>query len=818
MSPIRLRFIGFRWLSDCLPTSMRQLSFALRGLRRSKAYAFITLATLAIAIGANTAVFSVLYAVLLQSLPYPEPSRLLEIGRSSGSAAVASVTYPDYERWRDGARGFTSLAAYFQNTGISRVTLNMGEEPEAAKAAFVSASFFEVMGVPPRLGRVFTRAEEESREPVAVISHALWLRHFGGSDSLDGAVLRINELAYRVIGVMPASFAWPARDMAAWIPITLNGAWARRAGPVPLFRVVGRLAPSVTRAAAAAELQSIYASTVDGTTGVAGAVPLRPPLAGNHERTLYFLMAAVGFLLLIACANIASLTLARGNKRASELALRVALGAGRARVAAEMFVESLLLSLAGAALGMLLGSFGIDFLVRFRPANIERMNEAGLGGGVLVFTLAVTLGSAVLFGFFPAWQMSARDPIEALRGLSRGASSGARGVRLRKLLVAAELALTLMLLAGSGLMLRSLAAAQKVDLGFDASRALTFRVLFQDGTPAERKIDYFRTLFDRLSDVPQVYAAGAVYDLFEVFAPGTLGLRAVEGRAPEPRDVWTPLTWTAVGGRYFEAMGAQLVRGRWFTEADGPTSPLVAVIDESAARRYFLGEDPIGRRFKGQDERGLNDDWLTVIGVVGNMRRQGIDREPTAHIYEWYRQANTIPRDVVVRTVAASFGTEVRAIARSLDPTVVLSGVKTVESELDDQLSTRRFQATLLSTFAGIAVLLAVVGVYGVVSYSVTMRLREFGIRAALGESRTALRCRILREASITAMAGILPGLCAAAVLSGLVRSLVFGVSVLDPVSLVASCVLLTGTAIAAAYVPALRASGVDPAIALREE
>ncbi|HYZ86702.1 MAG TPA: FtsX-like permease family protein, partial [Bryobacteraceae bacterium] len=570
----------------------------------------------------------------------------------------------------------------------------------------------------------------------------------------------------------------------------------------------------VTREAAQAELRSLYTGE-HGTT--AAAVPLRPPLAGHHERALYLLMAAVGFVLLIACANIASLTLARGTKRAGEIALRIALGAGRARIAAEMFVESLLLAAVGAAGGVLLGSMAIDVLVRFRPANVERMDEAGLSGGVVLFSLIAAFGSAILFGLLPAWQLSARDPIDALRGLNRGTSSGARSVRLRRVLVAGELALTLVLVAGSGVMLRSLMAAQTVDLGFDASNALMFRVLFAETTPVERRVDYFRTLFDRLGMVPQVNATGAVSDLFEVLAPRSLGFRAVEGRPPEPREAWTPLTWTTVGGSYFQAMGAQLLRGRWFNESDGPGSPLVAMIDESAARRYWPGEEPVGRRFKGQDPRGKNDEWLTVIGVVKNMRRQGVDREPTAHVYEWYRQAGNIPRDVVVRT-AAPISKEIRAIARSLDPTVMLSGVRTVESEIDEQLSLRRFQVALLSTFATIALLLATVGIYGVVSYSVSMRVREFGIRAALGEPRETLRVRVLREALLTSVAGIVLGLCGAALVAGLVRSMVFGVSALDPASLAVSCSLLAATAIAAACAPAIRASRVDPAAALREE
>lgn len=757
--------------------------------------------------------FGVLYAVLLRSLPYPEPSKLVEIGRAS-SRGVESVTYPDYQRWRDGTRSFSSLGAYFQNTGISRITFKIGDEPEGGKAGFVSASFFEVMGVSPHLGRVFTTSEEQSGEPVAVLSDSFWQRRLAGSEAIGNLKLNINGLSYRVIGVMPPSFAWPAPDLTAWIPITHNKEWTRRAGPVPFIRVIGRLAPAVARNAAEGEVRSIYTAH-DATAAI---TPVRPPLAPDHKRVLYLLAAAVGIVLLIACANIASLNLARGSKRGSEIAVRVALGAGRWRVAVEMFVESLLLATLGAAGGMFLGSTAMDLIIRFRPANIDRIDEAGVSAAVLIFCVAATMLAAILFGLLPAWQLSGRDPIDALRGVARGTSAGLRNIRIRKFLVAGEIALTLILVAGSGVMLRSLAAAQNVELGFDVKGVETFRVLFPDATPTPRRIDYFRTLLDRLNSVAQVSAAGAVNDLFELTAPTNLGFREVEGRPPEPRDTWTPLTWTTVAGNYFQTMKVQLLAGRWFSESDRPGSPLVAIIDESTARRYWPGEDPVGRRFKGQDAHGTNDEWLTVIGVVRNIRRQGVDREPTPHVYEWYRQGwNSLPRDVIFRT-AVPIGTEIRGIARALDPTVILSGVKPVEGEIDDQLSTRRFQTVLLSIFAMIAFVLAAIGVYGVVSYSVSLRSREFGIRAALGESQKALRLKVLREAAVTAIAGILPGLCGVVLASYVVRSLVFGVKALDPISIAGASALLAITALMAACVPAIRASRIDPAVALREE
>ncbi|MBL8217295.1 MAG: ABC transporter permease [Bryobacterales bacterium] len=790
---------------------MRQITLAFRALIRSKGYAFVTVATLAIAIGANTAMFSLLYAALLRELPYPQASQLVEIGRAAGPR-VDSVTYPDYERWRDGSRSFTSLAVYFQNTGVSRVTLTSGDEPQAVQAAFVSASFFPLMGVAPRLGRVFTTSEERAGDPVVVLSDSMWRTQLAGSEAINGRQVRINGLPYRVIGVMPPSFSWPSRKMQMWIPITCNREWARRAGPVPFFHVLGRLAPGITRATAQDELRTLF-----NNPGETAAVPLRPPLAGDQERGLYLLLGAVGFVLLVACANIASLTLARGSKRASELALRVALGASRTRVATELFLESLVLAALGGAAGVFLASLFIDFLVQLEPARIEGLDQAGLDISVLLFSLAVSTGAALLFGLLPAWRLSALDPMDALRGLARGSSGGARTVRLRRWLVAGEVAIAVVLLAGAGVLLRSLHAAQRVDLGFDARNAFMFRVQFPDPTPEQRQIDYFRELFSRLGTVPGVQAVGAIRDLFENGTANTLGLREIEGRAPEPRNTWTPLTWTAVGGSYFEAMGAQLLAGRWFNHNDGPGAPLAAIIDEGAARRYWPGENPIGRRFKGQDPRGNNDEWLTVVGVVRTMRRQRVDRQPTAHIFEWYRQAATTPRDVVVRT-AAPIAADLRAVARQLDPTVILSPVRTVQSEIDDQLVTRRSQTTLVAVFAALAFLLAATGIFGVAAYSVSLRLREFGIRTALGEPKSWLCARVLREALITALAGIIPGLCGAMALARLLQSVAFGVSALDPLSLAAACLLLGLMAMTAAAIPALRATAVDPGTVLRDQ
>lgn len=791
------------------------LRHTLRGLRRSPGYALVTIATLCVAIGANTAMFGVLHAVLLRELPYAEPARLVEVGPPAKSD-LQSVLYTEYERWRDHTRSFETLSVHFQNTGVARVTLTAFDEPESIKAGFVSATFFPALGVAPSLGRVFTQSEEDQREPVAVLSDALWRKRFGAESAAIGATIDINGLKHRIIGVMPASFIYPDRDALVWVPLTLNREWSRRAGPIPFFRVFGRLAPGVTAIQAEGELSGMSA---EPHTRIA-VLPFKPKLPGNLQSVLYLLSGAVGFILLIACANIANLTLARGSARQSELALRIALGAGRMRVTFEMFFESLLLAACGAWLGILLGSVGIDLIVRFGPAGLLRLDEARLDLVVLSFSIVSTFAAALLFGLLPAWQLSRRDPVEALRGLTRGSSSGTGGVRSRSILVTAEVCLSVMLLAGAGLMIRSLLAARAVDPGFDATHALTMRVLFPDGTPQERRKSYFDQLFARLGGVPGVAHAAIIDDLIEVGEPRALGLRAVEGRPTEPKGQWTPLTWNTVGGRFFEAMGTRLIAGRWFTEQDTAGTPLVAVIDESMARRYWPNEDPVGKRFKGHDQRGRNDDWISVIGVVGDMRRGGLERLPSAHVFEWHRQSNAVPRYLIVRTAGdpVNLIPTVRTLARSLDSSAILSAVQTLEAELDGQLASRRFQTTLLGLFAGIGLALAIIGIFGVMNYSVAIRTREFGIRAALGASSEMLRRQVVLDALRLGAPGVVIGLAGAVALSNVLRSMLFGVSPVDPLSLTGACALLLAVAVAAALSPARKAGRIEPIEALRQD
>jgi putative ABC transport system permease protein len=534
---------------------------------------------------------------------------------------------------------------------------------------------------------------------------------------------------------------------------------------------------------------------------------------------LFVLFGAVVFVLLIACSNVASLVLARGASRNREMAVRTALGAGRLRLVQQLFTESALLSLLSGCLGVALASIGVRLLLGIGPPDIPRLNEACIDGGVLSFTLGISLFAAITFGLIPAWKISQCDPNESLKSGGQGGGSPVLR-RTRNLLVVTEFALAIVLLTGAGLLIRSFLAVQAVALGFQPERSLMMRITMPAGVPDTRRMGFHDTLLQRVAALPGVKAVGAISGLFELGKMGNLGLRAIEGRSPEPPERWTPLTWTSISGGYLQAMGAPLIRGRYFSEQDGPDSPLVALIDERMAGRYWPGEDPIGKRFKGQDPRGRNDDWLTVIGVVQDMRRNGLERQPLPHIFEWYKQSGGVPSDLVVRTTGdpRMVASTLRSMVRGLDQDAILSPVTTMEQQLSDQLSPRRFQTSLLGLFSVMALLLASVGIYALMHYSVSQRTHEMGVRIALGAQRRDVMGLVIREGAQLALAGVGIGVVAALALTRLMSSLLFGVDVNDPVTFGGVAVLLIAIAFLACYIPAQRAIRVDPMVALRYE
>jgi predicted permease len=821
----------WRWPS--LENFFMDVRYGLRVLRKSPGFAAVAVLTLALGIGANTAIFSVIEAVFLRPLPYNNPSELV-VFTDAEEPQSGGFLYKDFQACRSHSRSFESIAAYYRDTGFSRVTLTASGEPESVQGAFVSADFFPILGISPLFGRTFDSEEEHREEHVVILSNGLWLRRFAGSPEVLGKNLQIDGIESKIIGVMPATFQLPNKDQQFWAPITTNRYWRDPALTTKIdprntrfffgrWQAVGRLKNQVRFQQARAEINTVFSriaqSDPDKNRGPVALVPLAVNLGANARLALFVLLGAVVFVLLIACSNIANLVLARGASRNREMAVRTALGAGRIRLTQQLFTESVLLALLSGCFGLVLASAGVHALITFGPPDIPRLDEASVDGRVLAFTLGVSFFAAIIFGLIPAWKISQSDPNESLKSGGRGAGSPVlRGTR--NLLVVTEFALAIVLLTGAGLLVRSFLAVQAVELGFQPERLLTIRITMPAGVPDTRRMAFHDQVLQRVAALPDVKAVGAIFGLFELGETGNLGLRAIEGRSPEPPERWTPLTWTSISGGYLQAMGAPLLRGRYFSEQDGPDSPLVALVDERMAQRYWPDEDPIGKRFKGQDPRGRNDAWLTVIGLVQNMRRNGLERQPLPHIFEWYKQSGRVPPDLIVRTagdpriVAATL----RSIVRGLDQDAILSPVTTMEQQLSDQLSPRRFQTSLLGLFSVMALLLATVGIYALMHYSVSQRTHEMGVRIALGAQRREVMGLVIREGARLALAGVGIGVVAALALTRLMSSLLFGVAVTDPVTFGGVAVLLIAVAFLACYIPAQRAMRVDPIVALRYE
>ena len=806
-----------------LETLLQDLRYALRQLRRSPGFTAVALITLALGIGANTAIFSVIEAVMLRPLAYRDAGRLFYISDSPDRECFLK----DFNAWKSQSRSFTSMAVFYKNSGLARVTLTGSAEPEMVTAGFVSADLFPLLGVAPLFGRVFTAQEESRRERAVVLSHRFWMRRFGASADVLGRTLEIDGAAFTVIGVMPGVFQFPDRDMQFWAPITTSRYWQDPAmlrydpnmsrGFYARWNAVGRLREGVSAGRANAELELIRARLAQSDPdpnrgGEMHLTPVRVELAGNTRLALWVLSGAVCFVLLIACSNVANLVLARGAARTREIGVRAALGASRGRIARQLFTESAVLALAAGALGLGLASFGIQALIAFGPPDIPRLDQAGVNAGVLVFTLAASLAAAVLFGLAPAWRIARSSTYASIKSPRVG---------VRGTLVAAEFALSVVLLAGAGLLIRSFLAVQSVDAGFDRRHVLTLRIGMPAGTPNPRRLLFHDQVLQRLRAIPGVEAAGGIDDLFELGGLRKLGLRAIEGRdLHETPQQWTELRWKTVSGDYFRAMGARLIRGRFFNPRDGAGSARVVVIDESMARRYWPGADPVGQRIKGQDKRGINDEWATIVGVAGDMRRHGLEYDATPHVFVCYPQSSDFPQDIVIRTSGdpTALAAAVRGEVRAIDRTAILSRVSTIEQELAGQLAPRRFQTWMLGIFSTLALALATIGIYGVMHYAVSCRTHEIGIRMAIGARSADVLRLVLRQGLRLAAAGIAAGLLASWFLTRLMSGLLFGIRPDDPVTFAAVSCTLGAVAAIASLLPACRAARTDPVNALRHE
>jgi predicted permease len=794
---------------------------AIRLLRMRPGFAAVAILTLALGIGATTAIFSVVDAVLLRPLPFPDAGRLMQVRITGRDGALFPLPDTDFIAWRAENRTADAVAVF----GGSAATLTGDGAPDRVAAADVTDRFFDVLGVRASLGRALQEGDDRPGAPkTAVISHALWTGRFHGDASIVGRAVALDGESHTIVGVMPASFRYPDADTDVWRVLTM--APPKRRGPFytwGLARLQSGAAVDDLRANLSAISVGLKRDYPGADDWLLTAVPLQEAIVGDLRTILYALLGAVGFLLLIATANVANLLLARAAARDREIAIRGALGAGRGRIAGQLITESLVLAILAGAAGLVIASLGTRALLAIAPEGIPRLDEVGMSTPVFAFTFAIAAVCGVLFGIAPVLRGWSTPLAETLKDGGRG-GAGVSHRRAQRLLVVGETALALMLSIGAGLMIRSLAALHGVRPGFEPSHLLTFhlslpRAQYDSSTKVR---DFYESLIQRLEALPGVRAAGLTVSLpphlllmTDNFMPE--GMTLPPGRSAP----LGPLLF--VSERYFSALGAPLLRGRSFTERDESGAPEVVIINEALATRYFSAEDPVGKRLKnGGPERpiGPANHWLTIVGVVGDVNYSGLDSPPEPTVYFPFRQATTTSQYIVVRTAGDPRGTaaSARAIVASLDAGLPITRMSTMDDVMAASVASPRFRTTLVTIFAAIGLLLAAIGIYGVMSYAVTERTHEIGVRAALGADRRDVLRLVLSEAAALAAAGVAAGLAGALATTRLIRALLFRVEPTDFATFAAISTVLVAAALLASYIPARRATRVDPIVALRHD
>jgi putative ABC transport system permease protein len=833
-----------------MQTLWQDLRYGARMLLKKPGFTLIAVFTLALGIGANTAIFSVVNAVLLRPLPYPEPERLMMINATDLTRGAASmgINLPDFREWRDRNRSFEAMAAFSTDS----YNISGNEEPERVVGAVASADFFKTIGVNPAQGRAFLREEEQyGKHRVVILSDGLWRRRFGEQTRMDGQTIKLNGEVFTVIGVAPRWFQFPYRNVMLWMPLAPpDGSEYNTRGNYWL-NVVGRLKKGVTAAQAQSDVAGVQRRIEEVSVGFTSAgvnlEPLHETTVGNARRALLVLLSAVLFVLLIGCANVANLLLARASARRREVALRMALGATRGRLVRQSLTESLLLGLLGGAAGLLLALWGVDALVGLEP-DLPRLGEVKVDVAALAFTLALALLASLVFGLAPALQSTRDDFNESIKDGGRSGAAGRRGRRIRNGLVVAEIAMSLILLVGAGLMINSLLRLLRVDPGFRADNALTMQISLPEAKyPNDRPdltLTFYRRLVERVASLPGVESAGLTSAL-PLTNSGSSRLFSIEGRpAPKSLEEIPVMQFRQTGGDYFNALAIPLVKGRYLRLGDTRDALPVAVINESLARLHFPNEDPIGKRvWLGPPEElipselippGMNVDlkefrftrW-TIVGVVKDVLHNGLNRQGQPEIYVPNEQNgnNKIPDAtrsmyLAVRTTAdpLSLTAAVRRQVFEIDKEQPVADVATMGQLLATSLSQSRLSALLLAIFGAVALVLAAVGVYGVMSYAVTERVREIGVRMALGATRRNVLWLVVGRGMALAGAGVLIGMAVALALTRLMKTLLFGVTAADPLTFAVIALLMTAVALLAALVPARRATKVDPMVALRSE
>ena len=818
-------------------TLWQDVRYGARALWKSPGFTAVAVLAVALGVGANTAIFSVVNTVLLRALPYENSERLVTLytGRNPNAPPQGPLSYPDLLDYRAQVSSFEYLAGY---QGIGTVmSLGQGDEPERVRGVEVMADLFPALGVRPARGRTFTREEDvEGGPPVIVISDGLWRRRFGSDPDIVGREVKLGLAgrAATVIGVMPPGFKFPPDDTEAldyYTPFVAQNAKAsadamknRDSYWIP---VVAKLRDGVPFEQAAAEVATVTERLAaehpdTNTNRRARAVRLHEDLVGQVRPALLVLLGAVGLVLLIACANVANLLLARAASRGREIAVRTALGATRARVARQLLTESLLLSLTGGAAGLLLSVWGVEAVVKLSPANVPRLAETSIDARVFLFALGVSILTGLVFGLAPALQASKTDLAESLKEGGRSGSAGARRNRLRSALVVAEVALSLVLLVGAGLLVKSFRQLVTTDPGYSPERVLAVLVALntQKFKDEESRAGYFREAVARIGQLPGVESAGLTRllplgrsDIFNSFQ--------IAGRPPfGPGESRGARSYT-VSPEYFRVLGVPLRRGRAFAEADGKNSKPVIVVNEAFVGRFFRGQEPLGQHvvLDGPDNKPLPP--REVVGVVGNVRFNAFNDEEQPEYYIPFEQSPSAVSQVVVRSKgedAAALTASVRSTLKGIDTNLLIWETRTMDELVGQSVAPQRFNVALLGFFAALAMLLAAVGIYGVMSYTVTQRRHEIGIRMALGAQRRDVLRLVVRQGMLLTLAGLGLGLAGALALTRLMSSLLYGVTPTDPLVFTAVSLLLAAVALFASYVPARRATKVDPMVALRYE
>jgi putative ABC transport system permease protein len=803
-----------------MKSMFEDMRYSLRVLARSPSFTLVAIVGLALGIGANSAIFTAVNALLFRPLPYNNAEQLVLLWQSNphtGNHEI-KVTAPDYIDFKEQNSVFQDIAAFNANSGLG-LNLSGAGHPTRISATSVTGNLFSVLGVALSLGRSFTPDEERpGSAPVCILSDDLWKRRFGSDPKIIGKTITLNADMWTVVGVMPTGFGFPG-SVDLWVPAMVRST-ARTKRAQHYLGVIARLKPGLSLDLAQAGLDSLarrmelqYPETNTGL-GIR-LVALRTQITGNIRPALLVLFGATAFVLLIACTNLANLLLVRATVRQGEMSLRLALGASRARLIRQLLTESALLGLFGGILGLILAFAGTRLLLNYSPSNLPRTNEMGVDGRVLLFTLGLSVITGLIFGLVPALEASKPDLFRTLKAGGSGFVRGQGWLRLRLLLVASEMALALVLLIGAGLMIRSFLRLREMNLGLDPQNILTMNTtLTVNRYPVARQIAFFRQVVEHTGALPGVSSAAAVDNLpLGGTDTHTFGIVGHSGWEPgnEPSGELSVIT-----PQYFNTTGIPLIGGRYFTDGDGDAAPKIAIINEAFASRYWPQEDPLGKHITVDFEREARE----IVGVVGNVRHMGLDQREPLQVYTPHSQSGGAAMYLVIRTSSdpLNLAPSVRTAVEAVDHDQPVYDIQTMEQRLADSVSPRRFNMFLLGIFAGIAVVLAGGGTYGVMSYYVTQQTHDIGVRMAMGADRVQVLTLVVGRGLVILLSALAIGVAVALAFARVMSSLLFGISTVDLTSIFGASLLLTAVGLLACYIPARRASRVDPIVALRYE